>query len=80
MKYIVFEDFSGKPVPFIFPHKVEHSDMREQMPYARVLSAGYVCLQETGFQCHGSAPDLQVSAQEQDAALISDFFLQNMFK
>ncbi len=40
MKYIIFEDFSGDPTPIIFPNRIDHADMREQMPYTKALSAG----------------------------------------
>ena len=42
MKYIMFEDFSGAPIPVIFPNRIDHLEMREQMPYTKVLSAGYI--------------------------------------
>ena len=42
VKYLIVEDFSGQEVPFIFPRRVDHSDMREQLPYSRVVSAGFV--------------------------------------
>lgn len=74
MKYIIFEDFSGHPVPFIFPHRVDHADMREQLPYTRVLSAGYVDIVDGAFRCHGGAPELQVSARNEDAAIIAAKF------
>lgn len=74
MKYILFEDFSGKPVPFIFPNRVDHADMREQMPYTRVISAGQVHMDDNGFHCTGSAPELDATAREEDAEIIRDFF------
>jgi hypothetical protein len=74
MKYIIFEDFSGHPVPFIFPHRVDHADMREQLPYTRVLSAGYVDMVDGAFRCHGGAPELQVSARPEDATVIAAKF------
>lgn len=42
MKYLIMEDFSGQPVPFIFPRRVDHADMRDQLyrkrDYAAALS------------------------------------------
>ncbi len=76
MKYIICEDFSGQPIPFLFPDKVAHLDMREQLPYIRVLAAGYVTLSDGCFICSGGDAALGVSAGAQDAALISDFFSQ----
>ncbi len=70
MKYIMFEDFSGQPVPFIFPQRVDHADMREQLPYTRVLSAGYVIMENNEFTCYGSSPELQASAQPEDADIM----------
>lgn len=74
MKYIMFEDFSGQPVPFIFPQRVDHADMREQMPYTKVLSAGYVIMEKGEFTCFGSSPELQVSALPEDAEIIARKF------
>ena len=42
MKYLIMEDFSGQLVPFIFPRRVDHADMRDQLPYGQVISAGVV--------------------------------------
>lgn len=74
MKYIMFEDFSGQPVPFIFPHRVDHADMREQLPYTRVLSAGYVDMTDGAFRCHGGAPELHAHALPGDAAIMARKF------
>jgi len=74
MKYIIFEDFAGKHIPVIFPDRIGHEEMREQMPYATTLSGGYVTLKEGRFLCHGSAPDLDIHAAEDDAALIAAQF------
>lgn len=46
MKYLIMEDFAGQPVSFVFPRRVDHGDMREQLPYGRVLGAGYVELRD----------------------------------
>lgn len=32
MKYLIMEDFAGQPVSFVFPRRVDHGDMREQLP------------------------------------------------
>ncbi len=71
MKYIMFEDFSGAAVPVIFPNRINHAEMREQMPYAKVLSAGYVTLGAEGFSCHGSSKALGVQAASDDARVIA---------
>lgn len=77
MKYLVVEDFSGQPVPFIFPRRVDHSDMREQLPYSRVISAGFVELGQDGFICSGGNPELQLKARPQeDAAIIAEALRQ----
>ena len=55
MKYIIFEDFSGEPAAFLFPQRVDHADMREQMPYAKVLSAGWVSFDGERFACTGGS-------------------------
>ncbi|GAB7081415.1 hypothetical protein [Megalodesulfovibrio paquesii] len=71
MKYIMFEDFQGRPLPIIFPDRIDHAEMREQMPYATVLSAGYVDMEgEALFRCHGKAVELGAAARPEDAAIL----------
>ena len=77
VKYLIVEDFSGQAVPFIFPRRVDHSDMREQLPYSRVVSAGFVELGPNGFACTGGNPELQLKARPQeDAAIIAEALRQ----
>lgn len=77
VKYLIIEDFSGQEVPFIFPRRVDHSDMREQLPYSRVVSAGFVELGPEGFACSGGNPELQLKARpEADAAIIAEALRQ----
>ncbi len=72
MKYLIMEDFSGQPVPFIFPRRVDHGDMREQLPYGKVLSAGFLELKDGALQCHGGHTALGVEASTQDVAIIEE--------
>lgn len=74
MKYIMFEDFSGAPVPVIFPNRINFDELREQMPYTKALSAGYVTHGPEGFRCHGKSKALELSALPDDAKIISDKF------
>ena len=74
MKYIIFQDFSGQPVPFLFPDKVAHADMREQMPYTSVISAGYVTLDAGAFICFGGDAELGVHSKPEDVDCIRSFF------
>lgn len=74
MKYLIAEDFAGQPVPFIFPERVTHADMREQLPYTRILSAGYVTFADGSFTCSGGDIDLNVFARPEDAAIITESF------
>lgn len=75
MKYIICQDFSGQPAPFIFPKKVAHADMRAQLPYGSVLAAGYVNLRNGKFECYGGDVDLGVSSRpEEDALCLHKFF------
>ncbi|ADU61277.1 MAG: hypothetical protein KUA35_00190 [Pseudodesulfovibrio sp.] len=74
MKYIMFEDFSGAPTPIIFSNRIDHADMREQMPYTRALSAGYVSLRPDGFYCYGNSKSLDLKAEPTDAAIIAAKF------
>ena len=77
MKYLIVEDFSGQAVPFIFPRRVDHSDMREQLPYSRVISAGFVELGPKGFVCSGGNPELNLKARPtEDAAIIAEALRQ----
>ena len=74
MNYIICDDFSGQPIPFLFPDKVAHIDMREQLPYANVISAGYIALEDGRFSCSGGDAELGVSARPQDAEAVTEFF------
>lgn len=74
MKYIIFEDFSGRPQPIIFPDNIMHDEIREQLPYSTVLSGGYVDYKAGAFLCHGEAEALNVKAEENDSAVIMEAF------
>lgn len=74
MRYIIFQDFGGKAVPFLFPDKVEFVDMREQMPYTVVLNCGNVALENGSLSCSGGDKELGVVAGPDDARLIASFF------
>jgi hypothetical protein len=76
MKYIMFEDFAGRPLPIIFPGRIGHEEMREQVLYSKVLSAGYVQLSGGQIVCHGEAKDLGAKARPEDAGIISDKMAQ----
>ncbi len=73
MKYIIFEDFSGKETPILFPSRILHDEMREQMPYAKVVSAGHVCL-EQDFVCQGRSKELNVVSRPEDSGVIAAHF------
>ncbi|WP_028574453.1 hypothetical protein [Desulfonatronovibrio hydrogenovorans] len=70
MKYIIFEDFSGEPTPIIFPERVSFQEMREQIPYTRVLSAGLVCLDKGKLKCFGHSHELEARSMEADNSII----------
>lgn len=74
MKYIMFEDFSGDPIPLIFPKRIDFLELREQIPYPTVISAGYVQLRGDRFSCHGEAKGLGVQARPEDGELITARF------
>lgn len=63
MNYLIMEDFSGRPAPFIFPRKVDHADMRDQLPYGRAISGGQVELLNGEPVCHGGCAALGLSAR-----------------
>lgn len=73
MKYLIVEDFSGQPVCFLFPRRVDHGDMRDQLPYGRVISAGFAELEDGRFRCTGGSQELGVQARpDEDAALLAE--------
>ena len=74
MKYIIFKDFSDEPCAILFPNRIGHLEMREQMPYSTVISAGYVDMVEGGFVCHGSAKELNASPGQKDAEILLNNF------
>ncbi len=74
MKYIMFEDFSGKPLPIIFPNRIAHDELRGQIPYSTILSAGFIRPSEEGFECFGKAKDLGKEAASGDGKLIMELF------
>lgn len=77
MKYLMFEDTVGHPLPILFPNRIEHEEMREQIPYGRVLSGGFVDLEGGRLRCHGEAAELHVKADPGDAAILEQHFLSN---
>ena len=73
MKYLIVEDFSGQPVCFLFPRRVDHGGMRDQLPYGRVISAGFAELDDGRFLCSGGSQELKVTARpDEDAALLAE--------
>ena len=78
MKYIIFDDFAAMPTAILFPNRIGHAEMREQIPYAKVISAGYVEAPPGGdIRCRGSAPDLRThSREDKDAAIIQKQFTE----
>ncbi len=75
MKYIIFKDFSEKETPILFPSRILHREMRDQIPYGDVISAGFVFLEPSGFVCKGESKDLKVKARAKDAQIIENYFL-----
>lgn len=74
MKYLVVEDFAGQPALFVFPRRVDHADMRDQLPYNRVISAGYVEMHNGTFHCYGGNAELESAARAEDAELFAKAF------
>lgn len=70
MKYIIFEDFAGKPAPILFPDRVSHDEIREQIPYSRALSAGYLRLSEKGLSVFGLSTSLNLRSRPEDLDII----------
>jgi len=73
MKYLIVEDFAGKPVCVLFPRRVDHADMRDQLPYGQVISAGFVVLDNGELHCSGGSAELGVKARpDDDPAIIAE--------
>ncbi|MCL1985892.1 MAG: hypothetical protein FWG59_05545 [Betaproteobacteria bacterium] len=70
MKYLIMEDFSGQAVVFIFPRRVDHLDMREQLPYTKAISAGYVELHDGALRCFGGHAELELHSRREDVDII----------
>ncbi len=77
MKYIMFEDFSGNPLPIIFPNRIAHDELRRQIPYSTILSAGSIKPVANGFECFGRAKNLNKEASPDDGELIMELFRKN---
>ena len=53
--------------------RVDHGDMRDQLPYGRVISAGFAELDDGRFLCSGGSQELKVTARpDEDAALLAE--------
>jgi hypothetical protein len=72
LKYLILEDFSGSPVCVLFPRRVDHADMRDQLPYRQVLSAGFVEMEGGALRCSAGSAELGVKAREEDPEIIAE--------
>ena len=72
MKYLVMEDFSGQPVAFIFPRRVDHQDMREQLPYGTALSAGFGEMENGKLRCFGGNNEMGLTSTPDDVDIIQE--------
>jgi len=70
MKYIIFEDFAGHPAPILFPSRVSHGEIREQVPYSLALSAGFVELDQGALRVHGQSTSLGLKSRQEDLEVI----------
>lgn len=72
LNYLIVEDFSGQETPFLFPAKASHEDMRNQLPYGKIVSAGVVFLGHNGFVCKGASPELGLTSRPvEDASILA---------
>jgi len=71
MKYIIFEDFGGEATPVIFPRRIDFEEMREQVPYTKVLSAGMVSLEQGLIKCQGRSVELGLGSLDGDSRIIT---------
>ena len=72
MKYIMFEDFAGEPLPVLFPDRIAHDEIRSQIPYTQILGAGYIALQGDDVLCSGESKALEAKARPEDGPIIAD--------
>lgn len=72
MKYLIMEDFSGQPVPFIFPRRVDHADMRDQLPYKTIISCGYMEMVDGKLKCYGGCPELNTQSRPEDVDVLRE--------
>ena len=72
MKYIIFEDFAGEATPVIFPERIAFEEMREQIPYTKVLSAGLVGLEQGSVRTWGRSNQLGLKSLEADSRIIAN--------
>ncbi len=75
MKYIIFEDFSGEATPVIFPKRIAFDEMREQIPYTKVLSAGIVSLEQGLIKCSGQPNELGLNSLDRDSRVITEHLM-----
>lgn len=72
LNYLIVEDFAGQAVPFLFPPKVDHEDMREQLPYGRIISGGQVRTVGSEIICGGACSIHGIGPRSgEDAELIA---------
>lgn len=75
MKYIMFEDHTGRKVPVIFPNSMVHVMVAEAMsplvPMGRVISAGEAVIRVS--HCGGDSETLGAFAAEDDATTINEY-------
>jgi hypothetical protein len=72
MKYIIFEDFAGEATPVIFPRRIAFDEIREQIPYTRVLSGGSVSLDQGVIRCREQPNELGLVPLEGDSRIITE--------
>jgi hypothetical protein len=56
----------------LFARRVDHAEMRDQLPYGEVLSAGFVELHEGRLCCSGGSLELGVKARPEDPDIIAE--------
>lgn len=72
LKYVMFEGDWKTETPIIFPSYVQHSDVAASFSHWKVLSAGFVRINEDGrYECYGDSHSLKVAARDEDAAFIN---------
>ena len=72
-KYICIDSYIGGPKYFIFPAHIEHSEFAKKLLGAKdkIISAGFVYINDNKFCPYGNSHSLKVSCAEDDKRMMN---------